>query len=476
MSRTASRVTLAALLALSAGCAVGPDYVRPDPSARSSWTAAAQGTSGAPADEPALAAWWSAFEDPVLTALVERAAASNLDLLQARARVREARARRGSAAADLAPAVSASASAARTKSSAESSAGATADLFRTGLDASWEIDLFGGTRRAVEAAAATEEAAFEDERSVQVSLAAEVGLAYLDLRTVGARLAVARRNLAALQQTADLTRWRANAGLTTELDAEQARANLEQERAAIPPLERDLAKDRNALAVLLALEPGALDAELTRAHAAPRMPPTVAMGVPADALRRRPDVRRAERRLAAQTAEVGVAEAARYPKLTLSGSIGLESLTVGGLVRSGAVTSSLGAGLLAPVFDAGKLARNVEVQEAIQEQFLLAYRAAVLAALQEVEDALVAFDREQARRAALAAAAEAASQAALLARDQYLSGLVAFTAVLDAERTLLAIEDSLAASDGEVGSDLVRLYKALGGGWSPIAAAPQETP
>ncbi len=457
----------APLLALIAGCAVGPDFVRPDLPERAAWAATAQGTNGVTADEPALARWWSRFDDPVLTGLVERASTSNFDLLQARARLREARARRGSAAANLSPMVTGSGSATRTRSSVESGTRATVNLFQAGLDASWEIDLFGGTRRAVESASATEQAAVEDERDVSVSMAAEVGLTYLDLRATETRLALARQSLATLQETADLTLWRAEAGLTAQLDAEQARANLEQERAAIPPLERDVVKDRNALAVLLGLQPGALDAELQAARPLPSVARAVAVGVPADALRRRPDVRRAERKLAAQTAQVGVAQAARFPALTLSGSIGLESLTAGGLLESGAVTSSLGAGLLAPVFNAGKLARAVEVQDAIREQSLLTYRAAVLTALKEVEDALVAFDREQARRTALTAATDAARHAAGLASYQYQAGLVAFTSVLDAQRTLLTLQDSLAASEGEVGTTLIRLYKALGGGWSP---------
>ncbi|OFX19394.1 MAG: hypothetical protein A2V77_04045 [Anaeromyxobacter sp. RBG_16_69_14] len=473
----------APLLALIAGCAVGPDFVRPGLPERAAWAATAQGTSGATADEPALARWWSRFDDPVLTALVERSSGSNLDLLQARARLREARARRGSAAADLAPMVTGSGSAARTRSSVEPDTRATVNLFQVGLDASWEIDLFGGTRRAVESASATEQAAVEDVRDVRVSLVAEVGLTYLDLRTTESRLALARQNLATLQETADLTHWRADAGLTTQLDAEQARANLEAQRAAVPPLERDLVKDRNALAVLLGLQPGALDAQLQAARPVPLVARAVAVGVPADTLRRRPDVRRAERKLAAQTAQVGVAQAARFPALTLSGSIGLESLTAGSLLESGAVTSSLGAGLLAPIFNAGKLARAVEVQDALREQSLLAYRAAVLTALREVENALVTFDREQVRRSALTRATDAARQAASLARDQYEAGLIAFTSVLDAERTLHAFQDSLATSEGEVGATLIRLYKALGGGWSPgdraktgATPASQETP
>jgi NodT family efflux transporter outer membrane factor (OMF) lipoprotein len=471
-TRRPSPLIVAALL----GCAVGPDYVRPDLPERAAWTTSAQGASGAPADERSLAHWWSSLDDPVLTGLVERASSSNLDLLQARARLREARARRGSAAAELAPTLTGSASATRTRSSTESASRATVDLFQAGLDASWEIDLFGGKRRALEAATATEQASLEDVRDVRVSLAAEVGLAYLDLRTTETRLALARQSLASLQESADLTRWRAEAGLTSQLDAEQARANLESERAAIPPLEQTLARDRNALAVLLGLQPGALDGELAAARPIPSVARAVAEGVPAEALRRRQDVRRAERKLAAQTARVSVAQAARFPALTLSGSIGLESLTAGDLLGSGAVTSSLGAGLLAPIFDAGKLAQAVEVQEALLKQSLLSYRAAVLAALRDVEDALVAFDREQARRSALAAATDAARQAAILARDQYQAGLVAFTSVLDAERTLLTLQDSLATSEGEVGADLVRLYKALGGGWSPPTVASERTP
>jgi NodT family efflux transporter outer membrane factor (OMF) lipoprotein len=465
-----------ALLVLLTGCAVGPKYVKPALPETAAWSATAQGATAMACDEKALATWWSTFDDPVLTSLVERASSHNLDLLRARARVREARARRGGAAADLLPSVSASASASRKRASTEAGSGGTADLFQAGLDASWELDLFGGTRRAVEAATASLQASVEDERDVAVSLAAEVALTYVELRATETRLALARRSLAALQESAELTRWRAEAGLTTQLDAEQARSLLEQARAALPPLERTIARDRSALAVLVGLQPGGLDEELKEARPVPPVSRSVAVGVPADTLRRRPDVRRAERNLAAQTAQVGVAVADRYPRLTLTGSIGLESLTVAGLTGGGAGTSSIAAGLLGPIFDAGKRKQAVEVQEALLEQSHLAYRQTVLSSLKEVEDALVAFDREQARRAALSAAADAAREATGLARDQYLAGLVAYTAVIDAERTLLGVQDALAASEGDVGADLVRLYKALGGGWPFAAAVAQETP
>jgi NodT family efflux transporter outer membrane factor (OMF) lipoprotein len=449
-------------LALVAACAVGPNIVKSEAATTAAWATSAQGTTAA-SDDAALRRWWSAFNDPVLTGLVERAPEANLDVRQAKARLQEARARRGSATADLAPTVSTSASASR--STGLSTSGVSGNLFQAGLDASWELDLFGGKRRAIESAAATEQAAVEDVRDAWVSVAAEIGLAYIDLRTIEHRVRLAKQSLQALEETATLTRWRAQAGLTTDLDVQQARANVEQERAAIPALESQAAGDRNALAVLVGAQPGTL--ALTEQNGSEgSIQRTVAVGVPADALRRRPDVRREEWKLAAQTAEVGVAQAKRFPTLTLSGSIGLESLTAGGLLGSNAVTSSLGAGLLAPIFNAGKLAQNVRVQEAILEQSLLSYRSAVLSALKDVENALVAFDREQARRDALKAAADAAQRAATLAREQYASGLVEFTSVLDAQRTLLNVQDSLASSEGSVGADLIRLYKALGGDWT----------
>ncbi|BAU49195.1 RND transporter [Sulfurifustis variabilis] len=461
-----------ALLALGGCVTVGPDYAPPATQAPEAWRAgAAAGASAAPTDPATLARWWSVLQDPVLTRLIERAASGSLDLRQAQARVREARARRGIASADRFPTLAAAASASRVRGSEETGTGATTELYAAAFDARWELDLFGSKRRALESATAGLEASVADAQDVYVSLLAEVALNYVEVRSFQTRLAIAEANLGTQTETYDITRWRAQAGLTTELDVQRARFNLEQTRAEIPSLRSGLEQAKNRLAVLLGERPGALAPELDAPAAIPVVPAEVAVGVPADVLRRRPDVRAAERRLAAQTAEVGVAAAARYPGFALLGSIGLEALTGSRLFTSAARTSTAAANASWTVFDAGRLRRNVEVQGALAEQALIGYEAAVLTALNDVENALVAFGEEQARRAALVDATRAAELAANLATQQYNAGLIDFQVVLDAQRSLLSLQDRLAASEGEVSSNLIRLYKALGGGWTPLAAA-----
>lgn len=472
----APRVCLLAIPLLLGACAtVGPDYAPPDTPVPSGWRAQdAAGTTAAPADPATLARWWAVLDDPVLSRLIERAASGSLDLRQARARVREARARRGIAAAERFPTLAASASASRARSSEETGPGATTELYAAGFDARWEIDAFGARRRAVESAQAGLEASVEALRDVQVTLLAEVALNYVEMRTFQRRLAIAVANLEAQTETYDITRWRAQAGLTTALDVERARYNLEQTRAQIPALRRQLEQARNRLALLVGELPGALAAELDRAAPIPFAPAAVAVGVPADALRRRPDVRASERRLAAQTAQVGAAEAARYPGLALLGSIGLEALTGSRLFTSSARTSVAAADASWTVFDAGRLRAGVEAQGALAEQALIAYEAAVLAALADVENALVAFGEEQARRAALFDATRAAGSRPSLAMQQYHAGLIDFQVVLEAQRSVLLLQELLAISEGEVTSNLIRLYKALGGGWSPLASPAPE--
>jgi NodT family efflux transporter outer membrane factor (OMF) lipoprotein len=348
-------------------------------------------------------------------------------------------------------------------------ADATHELFSTGFDASWELDLFGATRRALEAAQADLEASEADLHGAQVSLAAEVALNYVELRTFQARLAIARENLASQSETLQLAEWRAQAGLVTSLDVEQSRANREQTRAQIPTFERAAVEAGHRLAILLGRAPGTLDGELAGDVAIPAVPADLPVGIPADTLRQRPDVRAAERRLAAETATVGQATAALYPRLTLGGSIGLEALTAGDLASSGAVVYSLLAGLTAPIFDAGRLRRQVQIRSAIQEQALASYESAVLTALEDVENALISLSTSRERQSALGDGLGAARTAAALARQQYTAGLMDFQAVLDTQRSVLAIEDGLAAARGEAASALVGLYKALGGGWSPGA-------
>lgn len=461
-----------AALILGGCAAVGPDYVAPDARAPAQWSAELTGgVSSVQSDPQELARWWTVLDDPLLTGLVERSLQGNLDLRQAQARVREARARRGVAAADRFPTINAAGAATRASGSEETGAGLTTELYSAGFDATWELDIFGGKRRATEAAQADLEASVEDRRDVLVTLLSEVALNYVEVRSFQTRLSLAADNLRSQSETYDITRWRRQAGLTTQLDVERARFNLEQTRAQIPVLQTGLSQAQNRLAVLLGQAPGALRTELSETRAVPSAGIELAVGVPADVLRRRPDVRRAERRLAAQTAQVGVATAARYPGFTLLGSIGLEALAPGRLLLSSASNSSLGGNVNWTLFDAGRIRQNIEVQGALQEQALIAYEAAVLGALQDVEDVLVAYAQEQSRREALRLATEAAKAAADLAQQQYTAGLIDFQAVLDAQRSLLSLQDQLATSEGEVTSNLIRLYKALGGGWASLDPA-----
>jgi NodT family efflux transporter outer membrane factor (OMF) lipoprotein len=268
------------------------------------------------------------------------------------------------------------------------------------------------------------------------------------------------------EETYDITNWRRQAGLTTQLDVEQAKYSLEQTRSQIPTLQSGLERAKNRLAVLLGQDPGSLNEILDERKAIPVAPLEVAVGVPADALRQRPDVRRAERELAVQTAQIGVAKAELFPKLSLSGSIGLEALALGNLFSSAAQILTLGSNIAWTIFNAGSIRQNINVQTALQEQALIRYEAAILTALEEVENALTAYANEQARRQSLLEATEAAQNAMALARDQYSSGLIDFQVVLDTQRSLLSLQDELAINEGEVTSNLISLYKALGGGWT----------
>ena len=465
--RLRTLIATATMLLVFVSCAVGPDYVPPDTSLPDAWHAQLSGgLTTEDSNKQTLAGWWSKLDDPLLTDFIERAVVENLGLKEARARVREARARRGISEAGRFPTVDSRGSAKTSRSSEETGGGSERELYRLGLDASWELDLFGGKKRAVESADAELEASEEDARDVLVSLLAEVALNYVDVRSLQTRLSVAESNLDAQTETYDLTRWRFQAGLITQLDVERAQYSLEQTRAQIPSLQTGLEQAHNRLAVLLGKHPGTLGEALAERKAIPVAPIDVAIGVPADVLRRRPDIRRAERRLAAQTANIGVATADLYPKFTLLGSIGLEALAVNNLFKSGSRTHSMGPTITWPLFDAGTIRSNIEVQSALQEQALIRYEAAVLTALEEVTNALIAFAKEQNRRQSLIIATGAAERAVELSQYQYSSGLITFGDVLIAQRSLLSLQDQLAVSEADVTSNLIALYKALGGGWT----------
>ncbi|MCX6902541.1 MAG: efflux transporter outer membrane subunit [Verrucomicrobia bacterium] len=473
---------LAALLASGllgiSGCkSVGPDYQPPQTATPRNWTSELQnGLTGSAADTNLLERWWTVFNDPVLSDLVERAGAGNLDLRQAEARVREARAQRGMAKSALLPAVGANVSASRTTASRQAGNGQTTASYATSLDASWELDIFGGKRRSLESATATWQASQESLRDVLVSLLAEVALNYVEVRSAQELLAITESNVLARADTYDMTRWRHESGLTTQLDEDQAKQSLEEVRAQAPTLRTSLAQAKYRLAVLIGQPPGALNDLLAEPKPVPRTPAEVAVGVPADLLRRRPDVRSAERQLAARTAQIGVAKAQLYPSFSLTGTLGLESLEYANLYSAGARAAQGLAKVAWTVFDGGSIRQNIKLQTAKQEEALSFYESTILTTLKDVESALVDYANEQMRRDSLAAAVTAGQSAFELARFQYQSGLVSFQTVLDTQQALLSTQDQLALSQAKVTSNLISLYKALGGGWTSSHAIPGAAP
>ncbi|HNX26277.1 MAG TPA: TolC family protein [Phycisphaerae bacterium] len=462
-------------MAAVSGCTVGPDYTTPDFQTPDYAGALEEksGTTGAITPE-ILASWWDTLGDPILTDLIEKAAQSNLDLKVARARVRQSRAQLGIAESALLPQFDASGLYSRARDSKSSAfmPESTTDfnVYRAGLDAGWEIDIFGGTRRAVEAAKAELESQDESLKSVLVSLASEVALDYIELRTVQERMNVANGNLKIQKQTLDLLESRFNSGLCDELAIQQARYNLETTRSMIPRLISAEEAVINALEVLLGSMPGELHKMLQAGKPIPVPSFQNVTGIPANALRQRPDVRIAERQLAAQTARIGQATADLYPKFSLVGSIGLESLNSGDFMKADSGFYSIGPSMTWPIFHGGAIRQNIKAQTALQEQYLARYEKVVLSAVKEVRDALVAYAQEQLSCKSLRKAVKASQEAVDISMDKYKNGLVDFNNVLVAQRSMLTLQESLAISEGEIAGNLVRVYKALGGGWQPMAA------
>lgn len=453
---------VAALLGLTACASLQPPpSPQPADPTPTQWTAAA--TS---AHQPtALAAWWARFGDPALGPLIAQALQDQTDIAAAAARLRQARAARDLAAAQQRPSLGGSASAQASGSEGR----ATTETYRAALDASWEADLWGAGAAGVQAAEATLQARGLTLAHTRISIAAEVALNLLQLRGAQAREAIAQDNLASQQQTLQIVLWRFEAGLVTQLDVEQARTAVAQTEAQIPALRSSAAQAMNALAVLTGRAPGALHAQLqagSDAASGPAAPPDLAVAIPAEVLRQRPDVQAAERTLAAAEARVQQADAGRLPSLSLGGSIGLSALSLGGL-GSGAGVASLLASVSLPVLDGGRLRAQVGQQAAARDEAAATYRATVLAALQEVEDTLVALAAAREQAVALQSALASASSAAALAEQRYRSGLVDFQNVLLSQRTRLSAQDSLAANTTTLATTHVRLYKALGGGWTP---------
>ena len=486
---------LLALAAASvAGCTVGPNFRPPTPDLPAGWSASAQTSEGqssqvaaTPADASA-AAWWTSFNDPELTSLVGRVTNANLDAKEALLRIAEARAQRDVAAADEWPTVNANASGQVTRLSETTPTGALFskvgdfpglsgvsipnpyDQYQVGFDASWEIDLFGRVRRSVEAARADTQAQVEDSRAVLISTLGDVGRAYIDLRGAQAKRRVVEANIATERDLLDLAGQRRRAGLNTEIDVARAAAEASSSAAELPLLDRQITQDINQLSKLMDLAPGALKGELDAPGAVPAAPPIVPIGLPSELARRRPDIREAEARLHAATAQVGVAVADLYPRVTLNANGGQQAETVSLLTSWASRFLVAGPSVELPIFDAGRRRATVRLQSVRAAEAVLDYRRTVLGALHEVDDALAAYGADQQRRQALTETVARNQDGVDLARQRYASGVASFIDVLDAERTLEQNELTLADSTTSVSIDLVALYKALGGGWAATDA------
>jgi multidrug efflux system outer membrane protein len=403
---------------------------------------------------------------------------SNLDLRIAQARVREARAQYGIASADLWPSADASGSYARVGTSRRQPVVGSIPLppnisfennvYSAGFDASWEIDVFGGKRRSVEAARAQVAASEFGRGATVMTLLGDVARNYVDVRGDQRRLAIANENIKAQEQALAIARDRFTNGLASNLDVQQAATILANTSAAIPALESSIQASIHRLGVLLGQSPGALMEELSHGAPIPATPPEVPVGLPSELLLRRPDIQQAERRLAASTANIGIARADLFPKFSLTGIAGFESVSASDWFTSGSKAWSIGPTIQWRIFDAGRIRANIKVQDARKDQALAAYQQIVLTAFEDVENALVSYAKEQERRRSLENAVTSSQNSLNLARQLYANGLTGFLDVVDAERSLYQAQDQLVQSDRTVSANLIALYKALGGGWEPM--------
>jgi outer membrane protein, multidrug efflux system len=468
------------------GCKVGPDYHAPHVETPESFTSTTTPATNYPSTEPTTRQsvidsqqapwvdWWTKFDDPQLNSLVSRALGANHELAVARARVQEARAMERITKSGLYPTVDLSAAVLKNRGSAAGFGfpygipGEDSNLFQIGFDATYEIDLFGGIRRSIEAAGALADATVNERRAVHVTLLGEVARNYIALRALQRRLDVARANLADQRQTLDVVQRRFKNGLVRNFDLVRATAEVAATESSIPPLQAGIRQAMYGLAVLLGEQPAALEKELTAAAPIPPAPPKVPVGMPSELLRRRPDVMRAERLLAAATAQQGVATAEFFPHLILGGTAGVQSRQFSELFSQHDPSSGFyAAGPAArwTIFDGGRRRANLDVSKARVAAALATYEGTVLAALRDVESSLTAYSHDQARRESLAALTAQNREAVRIAQREYENGLIDLLDLLEVQRNLYASQDALAQSDQAVASDLVALYKALGGGW-----------
>ncbi|MFZ1430414.1 MAG: efflux transporter outer membrane subunit [Geminicoccaceae bacterium] len=484
MTSAATSAGFLIALALIPGCTLGPDHQAPQISLPGAWSS----PIAASTTLVQQGAWWQRFQDSKLDGLVVTTLKANPDLAQARATLRAARASLVQQQAGSWPSVDASASVTRQRSSSSAGSGGTggasfdsssgtasfdtgattSTTWEAGLNASFELDVFGGQRRSVESSRASAEASQADLDSTVLSLISDVVEAYVQARGYQARLAVAQNTLATRRETAALTRDRAKAGLATELDAVQADAEVVNAEASIPPLEQSYQEQVHGLSVLTGAPPGDLLGSMEQAEAIPSLAGQIVADAPVTLLARRPDIRAAERRLAAATAAIGVAEADRYPAISFAGMIGVNASSLRDLGKISDIVWSMAPEVSLPIFDAGRRTAIVEQRVAERDEALAVWRSTVLTALKEVENALTGLDRERAHNDVLRRSVAVYADAAHLARAQYTAGLSDFFNFLESERSLAAAQDTLAQSDAAMAIQAVALFKALGGGWEAV--------
>ncbi len=434
-----------------------------NPATPAKWKAAGSTTE---LDRVSLAQWWTRLNDPVLNQLITGALVSSPDVRTALSRIDEGRARRGLESAALFPSLYIGGSAqTRNSRNHETKVSSSSEFYSTALDASWQVDLFGKQKQTLRAASADLAQTEETYYSAQVSLAAELAQTYVGLRQAQAQLALKERTIATRSETAQIAHWREQAGVSTGLDSLQADSTLEQDRASLPTLKQTIAQTQNEIALLCGLAPGTLDMQLKAARAIPQTSSRLAIGIPAQTLQQRPDVRAAMRGVEAAAARTKAAERERLPSLDLSGSLSLEALRAGSLFSPETVAANLIGSLSAPIFDAGRISQNIAIQDAQTKQALISYELTVLTALKEVENALIAIRRLSELSETLGRAVKAAQQASRLATQQYQAGQVSLVEVLEAQRTLFSVQEQQVNATADQTTAYIQLYKALGGGW-----------
>jgi NodT family efflux transporter outer membrane factor (OMF) lipoprotein len=460
---------------LLSGCMVGPDYRLPEFKTPSRYAGAQDHHNIAPPD-----AWWQIFDDPVMNRLIKEGAAYNLDVKQTAQRILMARAERQRTLAAGLPSVGGKLDASQRRNDFITGSGNAnnpasggyfgnrlIDIMQAGFDVQWEIDPAGGLFRRLEATQASVEAEQNNRRAIQVSLQGEVARLYIELRANQQQMGITRANLAAQEDTLRLTSERAYAGLDSEQEVTQQRAQAETTRSQLPAYEIAARQDVHALAVLLGKSPNTMVYLLETDPSVPAAPTNVIADLPPELLRRRPDIMQAERQLAAATADVGAATAELYPKINLTGFLGIQNTKLSDFTPVGK-SWALAGGLNTPIFNWGRIQANIDRSNAAKEEAYLAYQQSILTAFKEVEDALVAYQQEQIRRAALQQSVEANALAVKLSEERYLRGLTAFLNVLESQRALYLAQSNLVASNARVSTSLVALYKALGGGWQAV--------